>query len=151
MTLSRSLAVGSAAVLLFALTACGGSDDGGSEEKDGQGTALTREEFIEKADKVCADGEDDMAALEPAEDATTEEQDQAFRDLADLFLEQAEEIDDLVPPADIADDVDAMVKALVDGATIIKEKGASVVELEANPLAEASIKANELGLEVCGQ
>ena len=36
--------------------------------------------------------------------------------------------------------------------TIIKEKGqASVVELEANPLAEASIKANELGLEVCGQ
>lgn len=143
MKLPRTAAAAAAAVLFLATAGCGSAED--------EAEPLSSAEFKEQADKICADDRDDMAALEPAEDATAEEQDQAYRDLADLLLEQADKLGELAPPEDIADEVEAMLDSLEEGAEVIKEEGANVVTISPNPLEDASKKALALGLDTCGQ
>lgn len=133
------------AALAVSLAGCGGDDKDDSAPKP-----LTKEEFITQADKICSDGDDEIAALEPAADASAEEQDQAVRDVGGLLREQAADIRKLTPPADIADDVDAMLDSLEAGADVIKDKGAEAISIEPNVLADAAAKADALGFKSCG-
>lgn len=146
MKLSRVLALGPAIALTFALAGCG--DDG---DDDKAATPLTAEEFKEQVDKICADANKEISGLEPADDASEADIDAAYRKVGDLIEAEADKISDLTPPEDLVAEVEEMLDALKDGADVIQDKGAAIMQESTDPLADASEKAKALGLEVCGQ
>lgn len=141
MTRVRSLAAGGAALALaFVMAGCGGDD------------TLTVEEFKTQADAICADFEkksDALASdigLSPTEETVKE----LFKKAADLLDQQSDEIAKLKAPESIADDVDAMLDSVREGAEKVRESGMELIESGENPLEEATKKAKDLGLETCG-
>lgn len=141
MTRSRSFVAGSAALALsFALAGCGGD------------SGLSAEEFRTQADKICADAEEKSGDLFAGLSASSSEADlvAALKKIADLLDEQSDKIDDLAAPADLEEKVEAMLESLREGADKIRDDGLALIKSGANPLAEATEKATDLGLEDCG-
>ena len=140
---------------LIALSACatlalaGCGDDGGSESEE-----LSKAEFIEKADEICAEGDEVIDEAEEGfadPDAPTEEEiDAAVEDVViPEYERQLEELGDLEPPADDKDTIDEMLEHLQDAVDAMKEDWQS--QETATAFQEASAIATEYGLEECGE
>lgn len=138
-TTFRTLA--GAGVLALALTACGGGSD-----------PLTKAEFIKQADKICSGDDKAVEKLGESlsESPTDEEIQKALNEYVDIVKKQVDEIDELEPPESLEKDVDAMLESLDDGLDKMKEKGVELAKAGENPLADASEKAQALGLKECG-
>ncbi|MFL6155464.1 MAG: hypothetical protein ACJ72D_05225 [Marmoricola sp.] len=140
---TRSLAaVACTALMATTFAACGSS---GSE-------ALTKSEWIKKADKICKDTTtelnkigDKLSSAKTAEDAN-----KILGEGADKTLDEVKAIKKLTPPKSISKDVDAMLAAVTEGANKIKTDGVALLQSGQNPLADASTKAKALGLKECG-
>jgi hypothetical protein len=145
--MTKKLLVALAACSILSLSACGG-DDGDNESK-----ALSKDEFIEKADKICAGGDDEIDAAEKSfadpENPTEEEMDAAIDDiLIPTLKDELEQLRDLKPPEDDEDEVDSMLDSL--------EKAIEDIEKDwrtgftGQNIEDANEKATALGLEECG-
>jgi hypothetical protein len=134
---------GIAAVAVALASAACGDDD-----------RLTAEEFVEQANERCAAFrlEDDAAAEEAfSGDAEPSEEDiQAFLDGAiPRVQELLDDLDDLEPPAELADDVDALLE---DGRAALAELeagGAALLLSGEDPFEEVDRQALALGLDNC--
>ena len=138
-TLFRPLAV--AGVLAIALTACGGGSD-----------PLTKAEFIKKADAICKGDDKAIEKLGATLGASPSDDEiqKALDGYVDIVKDQVKDLEDLEPPKSLKKDVDALLKSLDEGLDKMKDKGAELVKTGDNPLADASSKAQALGLKECG-
>ena len=133
------------------LAACG-DDDGG-------GDALTEEEFVEQANAICSEGEDELdAAFEElvgdGSEEPTPEEISAFADVfEDNIGEQIDGIDDLEPPESMADDVDAALsdarEVLDDFAQLLRDDPEAAFSQEEDPFADVNEQMNDLGVTAC--
>lgn len=140
---TRAIAMTIAVGFALAVSGCGGDDD--SEP-------LTKAEWLEQADALCTANNEEVDAIgdEVGDTPTDEEFAEGIGRVADSYDDLIDEIKELNPPEEIADDVDAMLASLSDGMDTIRDLGADLRTAEENPLADASAKAQEIGLEVCG-
>ena len=142
----KKLLVAVSACALLALAGCG--DDGGSESEE-----LSRSEFIEQADAICKESNERIEAAEDdfadPESPTQEEIETAVDDiLIPELRSQLEDLRDLEPPAEDADEVDAINDALASAIEALEEDWKSA--LQNDVLAEPSELAADYGLEDCG-
>src|SRR5687768_9250452 len=103
----RFTAIIAALLLAVTVAACGGDDDDG-----GGGEALSEAEFVEQANKICADGEAELDEQQPdSENPSPEEIEEYIDDvLVPNVQEQLDAIGELNPPEDMQADVDAMLE-----------------------------------------
>jgi hypothetical protein len=151
---ARRRLAAAALLLVVPLVACGGDDD----DDDG-GQALSKADFIEQADAICAAGDAELD--EATEEAFAEGQPDA--DTLEAY------IDDVVAPnlrdqfADIRalgvpDEIDGGVDSLLDAAEdrlaeLEAMSGDEVLELFSageDPFAEVNAQADALGFTECG-
>ena len=133
------------------LAGCGGEDGGGQ---------LSAEELRSQADAICARYDDEFNAL--GEPTSADELDAFLDDAIPLVEEQTNELEELDPPDELADDWNramavqreglANVRALQDAvqngdATQIQELLAKAESIRA----ESDQLARDLGLETCGE
>ena len=151
MTTIRRVAVlvSVAGLASLGVTACGDDDDGGD--------ALTQEEFVDQGNQICSDGNDELdAAFEdlPDDAEPTPEQ---ISEFADTFEEnvggQIDDIDELVPPDDIADEVDSILADARDDldefVTLMRDDPESAFTQEEDPFADVNERLNDIGLTEC--
>ncbi len=153
----RRRVVAFVALTAVALAAgCGGSGDGGGDGGD----RLTKEEYIQQADAICADANQKIEALGEPQD---------FDELAALG-EQALSVSEqsldslrtLTPPAELESQVNRaydllaqqneLAKQLVVAANAGDQAEIEGIVAQAEPLeTEADAIAREIGLTQCGQ
>ena len=142
----RTAALLSTAVLIAA--GCIGGDDDDSD-------AVTKEEFIESADAICAANDEQLEAIGedlPA-DATAEEIAALLLDEAmPLFREQIAELRALELPEDDAANLEELWDQLEASADEFEAAIAQdpVAALQTDPFAEEYAFANEYGMQECG-
>ena len=147
------IAIG-AATLLVALScgvaACGSSDDSSSSNED----VLTNTELIAQADDICAKYNDQLdqsvtdAGLNgnsPKEDITTWISDT----MVPMYQDQIDELRALQPDSEDAEAYTDIIDTLESELQTIEDDPAASVE-QSDPFPEATAKANDFGLEVCG-
>ena len=132
------------ACLLLALTTGCGSDD----------SALTKAEYQRAANAVCAEAEPKMAAIFekifPNIDTATEQERQAAADeMVAIVKKELDDLDALVPPSEMTDDVDAMLVAARKGENVFREQGADLWLDDSDPFVDANQRAATLGLDAC--
>jgi len=145
------------ALSALALAACGGDDGGG-----GGGEPISKQEFIEQADAVCADSADTQQEIQAKlESATSPDQAAAaYEELADVSEGINEEINALGRPEgdeELIDDLAAKQERLVvlvdDLAGAVRaedQAGAEAIGSELDALvAEAGEVFDSYGFEVC--
>jgi len=151
MTTIRRVAVlvSVAGLASLGVAACGDDDDGGD--------ALTQEEFVDQGNQICSDGNDELdAAFADLPDDAEPTPDQ-ISEFADTFEEnvsgQIDAIDDLVPPDDIADDVDEILADARDDldtfVTLIRDDPEAAFAQEEDPFADVSERLTDIGLTEC--
>jgi hypothetical protein len=124
------------------VTGCGGDD------------ALTEEEFVEQANAICAEGNDELeeAASELTEggEQPSEEDLQELIDTAVANIEgQLDEIEELSPPEDMEADVEDLLETGRSELADLEEAGTDSLESGENPFTGSNAKAEELGLTDC--
>jgi ABC-type glycerol-3-phosphate transport system substrate-binding protein len=157
--LSKRFIVLLATVVAFAAIAagCGSSSDDSTEV-----VVLTKTEFIEQGDAICAKGSEQLEkeAEEFAEDndvdtdnPSKEDQEEVITTVVGPALQsQADELSALGAPEGEEETVTAIVEALEDGAQELEDDPASLLEESGSgPLDEANKLANEFGFKECGQ
>ena len=147
-----------AAVMAFAAIAagCGSSDDDSTEI-----VVLTKAEFVEQGDAICAKGskqiEDDADAFAEENDVDTSNPSKGDQEgvietvVAPSLQTQADELSELGAPDGEEDKVEAMISALESAAQELEDEPGVLLEEDADPLGEANKLANEFGFEECGQ
>jgi hypothetical protein len=150
------LVTASAVVMTVALAGCGSSaqSDPGKDIDDRKDDSkpLTAAQFRTQAQKICRDSQAEMEKLGEDFESTQPTQEQfekAFARIPDLLDQQVDKLEALEPPAEMADDVDAMLDSLSDVAADIDKQGADILTQEADPFAEANEKAKALKLDDC--
>jgi hypothetical protein len=161
------------AVLAIALIAagCGDDDGGGGAPTSSAPASLTKVEWIQAADAICADIREQQATIEPPgsdptlvtlTDAQLDAWAEYFESILPLGRESAERFDALGLPTDDADGAQEVVDLRVDAierveAAVEAGRGgdvlvfnAAVDDIVALQDEIASVNA-EYGLEVCGQ
>ncbi len=129
---------------------CGGDDDGSSN-------ALTKDEFVAQADKICKQGDakiQQAAAKAFAQGQQPSKDDQVTFVAKTVVPETQAQIDgirELTPPEGDADQVTAILDAADQGIAQIKQDPAAITNGGSSPLAEASQLAGDYGLKACGQ
>jgi hypothetical protein len=143
MPVPRSLAAVLVAVLAAALLACGGDDD----------QRLSQEEFVAQAEAICAASDDRMTELfadMPSDRVPTEEElDAAVDRLVPELLRVFDDLESLVPPEELEDDVDELVAMGRRAVAELDEGGGMVLLTGQDPFEDANRKAGELGLDRC--
>lgn len=138
-------------VVLLAIAggACGGDDDA-------QGS-VTKEEFIENADEICARYSDRLEALGETLDAEATVEDVANLFLDEgipLFREQIAELRDLDLPEADAGELEELWDGLDDAtdefAQALEEDPAATLSSELDPYAQQNEFARDYGFEECG-
>jgi hypothetical protein len=140
--------VGALAIAL--VVGCGGGDDSAS---------LTKDEFIEQADAICANG--DKAITADFKDFAEEkgikgapnkaQQEEAIAEVvAPAVQEQADGIRALAAPEGDEKQIEAMLAAVEEGVEDLEENPRQLTEGK-NPLAKGSKLARDYGLEKCGE
>ena len=134
------------AALALIAAGCGGDDEG---------EALTKEEFIAQADEICATGDEEISASadeefgDLKEEPPAEEQEAFLSEVvAPNYESQLAEIRELNPPEEDAEEVEALLSALEELIAQLRDDPAAVLEATEPP--EASILAQEYGLQNCG-
>jgi hypothetical protein len=173
--MGKGMALIGLVVALVALAGCGGSDSSssdGTNAASSSGEPLTKAEFVEQADAICADRTPEREALQgQAEELANEINngaDRARDELADLLAEAADnaeqefsELRALVPPASDAALVNSMLYAAGSQVALTREGAedlragdfkafTEVTENGSDLKDRASRIAQEYGLEVCG-
>ncbi|MGD9695965.1 MAG: hypothetical protein AB7V42_09930 [Thermoleophilia bacterium] len=126
---------------------CGGDDDAGD-------ASLTRQEFIAKADAICAAGNSRIAAAAADVGGGGPPTGARAKALADTIAadigRQADEIAALDPPDEIRAEVDALLAAARKGIATLKAQGPQALfSDDADPFAAANEAAGRLGLPSC--
>lgn len=148
---ARGLA-GIAAAGLLLLAACGGGDDGGER--------LSKSEWIEQADAICAQADEDVDAL--TEPSTLDEIPEFTETASEISREALTELRALQPPEEDQATVDEMLDLVEQQIELGEQIGEAASDgdqeevqrlaAEAEPLeAEANEKARQYGLEDCGE
>lgn len=140
----------------LALAACGEDESGGSDE------TISKDEFIERADQICAESGDAQAEIQAELEAATspDEAAAAYEELADVAQSVNDEIDALGRPEgdeelidDLAAQQDELVTMVRDLAAAIREQDQAAVESIGAELDALSAETGEIseryGLEVC--
>jgi hypothetical protein len=141
---TRSLAA-LACTALMATTFAGCGSSGGSSD------ALTKSQWLKKADAICKKTNDDLKAIgtKLQSAASADEATKLLKEGADVQLKQVKDVGKLTPPKSISKDVDALLAAVTDGADKLKDDPLTVAQSGVNPLADAATKAKALGLKEC--
>jgi hypothetical protein len=132
-----------------ALVIAGCGDDDETTTSD-SGATLTKDEFIAKADAICAAGDQALtAAVQALGNGRPSQADlQRFAELAVPALqEQVDGIRALTPPAGDEDRVSAMLDAVQNGIDRIETDPSSI---ESDPLKAPGQLAEDYGLQECG-
>ncbi len=136
----------------------GGSTSGGSTEADSSGAAPTKATFIEEADKVCGDAEDELTEeiVEFAEEhnipiekgePTEGQQTELFQDVVlPNIARQAEELAALTPPEGDEETIEDLTSTLEGEVTEAEEEGG----VSETALQGATKKAKAYGFKTCG-
>lgn len=158
---------------LVALAGCGGSDSSSTETVAVQsGEALSKAEFIEKADAICADWKPEREALQEQAEGLIRGinagSDDARAELSELLSEATEnagqelsEIRQLSPPAADRSTIDSMLSTAAVQVALSEEEAdtlryrefaafGSAARRAGAAKAKASAAARSYGLEVCG-
>ena len=121
--------------------------------EDADADALTRPEFVEQGNQLCAAGSQEIGQVvgelfggEP----TPERQQAALDQIVTVSRRLADDMGALAEPSDLTDDVDALVGALEAGTDAAEaQTGAEFFADDNDPWADAGAKATELGLDAC--
>jgi hypothetical protein len=145
------------ATMAAIVTGCGSSDD------DTTSAALTKAQFIVKADAVCKTGNDEIEAeveafktengLGDEEEPSKAQQAEVSKTILVPNVEnQAEEIRDLEAPSADEDQISKMLDSLEEGVEEVEDNPQAPFESnQPNPFGPANKIAEEYGLVVCGQ
>jgi hypothetical protein len=147
----RRTAIVSLALALILLAGACGSDD----------ERLTKSEFLKQGNAICKKGNKTISAAErevvPSDDAPPEPA--AVRALFNdttipTVKQELDDLEDLEPPKELQDDVDALLSeardALDETKQQVNEDTAAFLESDNVPFAAVNEKASALGLTVCG-
>jgi hypothetical protein len=152
----RARVLAAAALALAAIAVgCGGGGDGG----DGGGDRLTQEEFVEQADALCADANQQIGAL--GEPQSIQELATFAAEAVSISEQTLDSLRELNPPEELQAQYDRALELLSEqnalGREVVEaaEDGdtARIEELtaQAEPLEEEADQiAVDLGLETCG-
>lgn len=143
-----------AAVALAA--GCGGGGDGGG---DGGGERLTAEEFVQQADAICADANEQIDEL--GEPQSMEELATMAAEAVSISEQSLDALNELVPPEEfqarfdraleLLDQQAALARTLVTAAENGDAEEVQAIADKGEPLdTEADGIAEELGLTECG-
>lgn len=128
---------------------------GGDDSSDSESEPLTKTELVAQADEICQGALDTISEGAADFDQNTADEDLvAFAE--DTYVpelqSELEELQALTPPEEDAEAYDSMLASFEDGVNAIADNPEMVIEEDAeDPLADATAKAEELGLTVCGQ
>ncbi|HYJ23252.1 MAG TPA: hypothetical protein VEW07_14670 [Solirubrobacterales bacterium] len=149
-----------AGVMAIAIVAagCGSSSDDSTDTV----VVLTKTEFIEQGDAICAKGSKQIEAEaeEFAEDNNVDTDNPKKEDqegvittvIAPALQTQADELSALGAPEGEEETTAAIIEALEEGAQELEENPASLLESDgAGPLDKANELANKFGFKECGQ
>jgi hypothetical protein len=134
------------AVAMLALAGCGGDDEG-----SGSGEPLTKAEFLEQGNAVCAEGNEAIeAAGADLNQNSPPEEIEAFASetLVPEIQGQIDGLRDLSPPEGDEDQVEAIIDAAQEANDQLEEDPSLVTSNE-DPFNEANDLASEYGLEEC--
>ena len=153
-----------ALVLALALAGCGSDDSGDPDGVAGPAeststsapvaASITREEFIARADQICAAGSDAlMSAAADLDEASSQEELDAFgaTTLPDLLQTQHDEIAALGVPAGDEAAIGSLLAALQAGIDAARETPDLVFSDDAGLFDEANQIAVTYGLQECGK
>ncbi|MGH9181392.1 MAG: hypothetical protein ACRDY5_06720, partial [Acidimicrobiales bacterium] len=138
---------------LMILTMAGLAGCGGGGDDSGDGDRLTRAEFLKQANAICKKGDAriDKEAENIDDEADTEEV-AAF--IEDTVLPetraQVDDVDDLKPPENLADDVDEALAATRRALDKVEDDPEGAIEDGEEIFADANERLNDLGLTECG-
>jgi hypothetical protein len=149
----RTVLVALVLVAMATLVGCGDDEE-----------ALSKEEFLRQGNAVCAEGNEELDALFEEQFADLEEGEEpdpaqfaAFieDDVVPRVQEQIDDIADLEPPEELADDVEQLVTkaqaALDELEQQAKDDPEALLQQEEDPFAEVNEDAAEIGLTVCAE
>jgi len=137
---------------LALLAGCGGDDDGGG---GGGGDALSQEEFVSEANKICREGEEKINAktqevqqkLQDAGESAEEQQ----KAVADALEETAKEYDpyldrlkDLNPPEELQADWDKFVDGINNAFDLIPDLASATRDGDRDKLSELTTKFSQI-------
>ncbi|MDQ3981092.1 MAG: hypothetical protein M3271_00250 [Actinomycetota bacterium] len=124
------------------LSACGGDD------------RLSEEEFVEKANAICAEGNEELDRvadeLAGGGEQPSDEDLQEFVDTAVANIGgQLDEIEELSPPEDMEADVEDLLETGRSELADLEDAGVDALQSGENPFVESNAKAGDLGLTEC--
>ncbi len=143
-----SIGVATLAVALsLGLAACGSSDDSSDD-------ALSNADLIAQANEICTDYDNKtVEVLESTglDDKSSDQEVAAFisDEVVPLYESQIEELRALQPNEDDADAYNDILDTFESELAAVKEDPEGSIA-EENPFGEATAKADEFGLTVCG-
>lgn len=172
----RLLTLAGLCVVLAALAGCGGADSDSTAAEttsaDSSGGPLTKAEFIEQADAICAEYLPEAEELEDKGQVLGGEiedgSDQAREELADLLSQAADsaerqydQLRALRPPADDAELIDSMLSIAISRTGMTREAVDAIRSSDLTALREIDDRASDAklegraiahgyGFEVCG-
>lgn len=149
--MKRSAVFLSALALAVSLTVsgCGGGDDKSSDAP----ASITKADFTEQADAICAAGDVTInAAADALGDTPTQAEIEAFATdvLVVSVQSQHDDIEALGAPDGDEDDITAMLDALQSSIDAVTADPASINAEGADPFADANQMAQDYGLTDCG-
>ena len=154
MTRARTAAFLLAAVALALVAAGCGDDDDSGDSGDGSATALTKEEFLQQGNAICANGNAELDAVTANfGPGTSPAEIEAF--VTDTLVPNVQgQIDDLsalTPPEGDEEEVEAILTAAEDALAEVEEVPSTVTEDGGtDPFNEANRLAEDYGLVACG-
>ncbi len=156
--MSKRFFVPFAAVLASALlvVGCGSSDNDSTE------TALTKQQFIAKADAICKQGnkeiEEGFESFAEQNDIPQNQEPSKGqgREIVETVLvpsidSQAEDIRALGAPSGDEDEISAMLDSLDEAVEEAEEDPEALFASKSDPFAKPNKLAREYGLKVCGK
>ena len=150
------------ALAAASLIAAGCGDDDDSTSTDSEGPALTKAEFREQANAICADGNEEINAEFEAfaeEHGITERDPPSEAQLAEAAEEfvipsisaQIEEIAALQPPEEEAEAIDTFIDNAESALEEVEEDPGSLGDDDGGPFTEVNEEAETVGLPACGE
>jgi uncharacterized phage infection (PIP) family protein YhgE len=136
---------------LAILAGCGGDDEGGG----GGGDAMSQEEFVSEANKICREGEERINAKaeevqKKLQDAGESAEDQQ-KAVADALEETAKEydpylerLDDLNPPEDLQADWDKFLDGINTAFDLIPDLAGATRDGDRDKLSELTTKFSQI-------
>jgi hypothetical protein len=140
-------------VAVLAIGGCGGGDDS-STTTGASGTALTKEEFLEQGNAICAEGnkpiDAEIASLNTGQPLT----DAQIQEFADVLIPSVQgQIDDiraLPPPEGDEDTVGKFLDTAQTELDRVKDDPSVLASDSQDPFEETNQLANDYGLTDCG-